>query len=235
MRLAATEYGRYLAQLRSLSPEEWAAPTDCPAWDVRQMAAHNLGMAVMAASAPEMVRQNVKAQLRQRKHGGLLIDCLTGLQVEERAGMSPDEIVARYAEAGPRAARGRRSRPAWLRRAPMPDRQVVGGVAERWTWGFLFDTILTRDTWMHRMDTARATGRAPELTAGHDGALVADVVAEWAERHGSPCTLTLTGPAGGRWEFGAGGAELELDAVEFCRVVSRRAPATELLDTEVPF
>lgn len=235
MRLAETEYRRYRDQLRGLAGDDWSRPTDCPAWDVRQMAAHNLGMAEMAARMPEMLRQNVKAQLRQRRRGGPVIDCLTALQVEERAGMTPAEIVERYTAAGPRAARGRRRRPAPLRNAAMPGDEVVGGVPERWAWGFVFDTILTRDTWMHRVDTARATGRLPELTPDHDGVLIADVVAEWAGRHGAPCTLVLTGPAGGHWSFGAGGPEIECDAVEFCRITSRRARGEGLLDQEVPF
>ena len=101
--------------------------------------------------------------------------------------------------------------------------------------GYLVDTILTRDTWMHRIDIARATGRDLVLTPDHDGVIVADVVTEWAGRHCAGCTLSLTGPAGGHWTFGAGGPEIELDAVEFCRTLSRRAPATGLLDVEVPF
>ena len=57
LRLAATEYERYLDLLRSLARDDWSRPTDCPAWDVRAMASHNLGMAEMAGSLPEMVRQ----------------------------------------------------------------------------------------------------------------------------------------------------------------------------------
>jgi uncharacterized protein (TIGR03083 family) len=231
MRLAEREYGRYLDVLRALDPEDWARPTDCPAWDVRAMAAHNLGMAEMAASLRETARQNVKAARR----GGVFIDALTALQVEEHADLTPEQVIARYASVAPRAARGRRRRSALLRRAPLPGAQDVGGVPERWTYGYLVDTILTRDTWMHRVDTARATGRDLVLTPEHDGAIVADVVQEWAGRHGAPCTLTLTGRAGGGWTFGAGGPQLELDAVEFCRTVSRRAHGTGLLDVEVPF
>ena len=33
LRLAATEYGRYLEQLESLGPEDWSRPTDCSAWE----------------------------------------------------------------------------------------------------------------------------------------------------------------------------------------------------------
>lgn len=232
-RLAATEYGRYLDLLRSLGPDDWARPTDCPAWAVRAMAAHNLGMAEMVASPEEQQRQ---AQTAARR-GGVYIDALTGLQVEERAAMTSGELIARYAEVSPRAARGRAGAPEGVRVSPMPLPQTVNRVVERWSVGFLLDTVLTRDTWMHRIDTARATGRAPELTADHDGVLVADIVAEWAERHAGSCALTLTGPAGGRWTFGSGDPELELDAVEFARVLSgRRSAATRLpLDTEIPF
>ena len=113
--------------------------------------------------------------------------------------------------------------------------QPLNGAAERWTFGFLFDVILTRDTWMHRVDTAEATGKELELTADHDGVLVADVVAEWAGRHGLPFSLTLTGPAGGSFSRGSDGTEIELDAVEYCRILSGRAPGTGLLGTEVPF
>ena len=38
--LAETETARMVAALGSLGPEDWAKPTDCPAWDVRAMAGH---------------------------------------------------------------------------------------------------------------------------------------------------------------------------------------------------
>jgi uncharacterized protein (TIGR03083 family) len=230
MRLAATEYGRYLDQLRSLDAADWTRPTDCPAWDVRGMAGHCLGMVQFAASFPAMVRQNVTATRR----GGEFIDAFTDLQVQDNAVLSTEELLARYAELAPRAVRGRRRRCAVMGRAPMPGTQVIGGVPERWTFGYLFASILTRDTWMHRVDTARATGRDLVLTPEHDGVIVADVVAEWAGRHGQPHTLTLTGPAGGRWSSG-NGPELELDAIEFCRVLSGRGHGEGLLGAEVPF
>src|ERR1019366_3724301 len=77
--------------------------------------------------------------------------------------------------------------------------------AERWQLGYLVDTIFTRDTWMHRLDISRATGQEMVLTADHDGRLIANIVAEWALRHGQPFTLNLTGAAGGRWRVGDGG------------------------------
>jgi hypothetical protein len=92
---------------------------------------------------------------------------------------------------------------------------------------------------MHRVDAARATGRELELTADHDGRIVEDVVAAWARRHGQPFTLTLTGPAGGTYtsrgrDDTEEGVELELDAIEFCRILAGRAEAQGLLTTIVP-
>jgi uncharacterized protein (TIGR03083 family) len=49
MRLAADEYQRYLHVLQALNGDDWTQPTDCPAWTVRDVAGHNLGMAEMVA------------------------------------------------------------------------------------------------------------------------------------------------------------------------------------------
>jgi hypothetical protein len=101
--------------------------------------------------------------------------------------------------------------------------------------GYLMGCIYTRDAWMHRIDLARATGRPLRLTADHDGRIVADVVAEWAGTHGQPFTLTLTGPAGGRFSRGTDGEAITVDAIEFCRILSGRVTGSGLLVHEVPF
>lgn len=231
MRLAATEYDRVVELLRSLPPEAWLTRTACPAWDVRQMAAHLLGMAEMAASIRESTRQVKVAAAR----GGVFIDALTALQVEERADLTPKQIVERFAAVGPKAAKGRRRAPWFIRRRAMPQQQVVAGRDEVWTVGYLLDVILTRDPWMHRIDITRATGAELVHTPDHDGVLIDDVVREWAARHGQPCSLVLTGPAGGTWRFGTGGPDLEADATDFSLMVTLRRPADGLFATEVPF
>ena len=122
----------------------------------------------------------------------------------------------------------------------MPERQLVAGHLERWTFGYLIDVILTRDPFMHRLDIHAATGLPARITAEHEGRIVDDVVQEWADRHGKPYTLDLTGPAGGHWSSGDGEA-IHLDALDFCRIISGRpATATKveptgLLTTAVPF
>lgn len=239
MRLAATEYQRITDQLRELSPDEWAAATCCAGWDVRLMACHVLGMAEFAASSAEKARQWL---VSRRARGALFIDRLTAVQVAKHAGRPTSELVARMAETGLRAARARQATPAMVRKMVVPENaDAAGDHPERWTLGYLVDVIGTRDTWMHRSDIAEATGRPMVLTAEHDGVIVADVAAEWAARHGQPCSLTLAGPAGGTWTWGDGGPRYELDAVEFCRILSGRRPAAGdqeadgLLTVPVPF
>jgi uncharacterized protein (TIGR03083 family) len=231
MRLAATEYERVGQLFGSLSPAQWATPTNCPPWDVRQMAGHVLGMAEMASSLLEQRRQ-LRAAARR---GGEFIDALCAVQVEMHAADTPAVVRSSWAQISPRAARSRRRIPAFVRRRAMPQTQTVNGVEEAWTIGYLTETILTRDPWMHRLDIAAATGAKPTLTPEHDGVIVEDVVHEWAMRHGRPVTLRLDGPAGGSWEFGIGGPEMHLDCIEFCFQLTGRSPAQGLTQTQVPF
>jgi uncharacterized protein (TIGR03083 family) len=233
MRLAADEYARLIDQLRGLSASDWTRPTACAAWDVHAMACHVLGMAEMASSPVEQVRQ-ARAARRRR---GLFIDALTALQVDKHVHRSPSDVVQRLDVATRKAAKGRARTPSLLRRVRMGNQPVdeLGAQMEAWTVGYLTEVVLTRDTWIHRSDVAEATEGTMVLTAVHDGVIVADVVAEWADRHAQTCALTLTGPAGGSWSWGDGGPSYRLDAVHFCRIVSGRATGEGLLGTRVPF
>ena len=239
IRLAETEYQRVADAVDALQTDDWTRPTDCTAWDVRELVAHVAGMAKFASTPLEMARQLRAAKARQQD-GQALVDAQTAVQVEQRKNLGRDELRAELRRVGPRAAKGRRRTPRFVRRLRLPDPQIVNDAPETWSIGYLTDVILTRDPWMHRLDLARATGQAPVLTADHDGIIVADVVLEWARRHGRPYRLELTGPAGGCWSYGNGGEGIVVDAVDFCRVVSGRPdPAGErptgLLATQVPF
>ncbi len=235
MRLAATEYERLADLLAELGADDWREPTECTGWDVRAMAGHCVGMARMMTGLRETARQTVISARAARRSGKPQVDELTALQVREQAHMPDESIAAQMRQTGRAAVAGRSRMPAALRALSIS--QDGGAGKEKWRLGFLTDTILTRDPWMHRGDISRATGRELLLTADHDGMIVADVVAEWSIRHGQPFELVLTGPAGGRWQVGEGGPRLELDAVEFCRALSGRGevPRTGLLATAVPF
>jgi len=236
MRLQAHELERTLALLKSLDDPSWAAATDCPAWDIRAMYQHVLGACEAGASIRENIRQLRRARTYRSQHGGPLEAALSAVQVSERAGLSPAQITRRLEAIAPKTVRGRTRTPALIRRHA--SLAVDGPVHERWKLGYLIDTIYLRDLWMHRIDAARAAARPPELTPGHDGRIVADITAEWARRHGQPFLLDLTGPAGGSYARDPGNPAAErhnLDAVEFCRILAGRAPATGLFTTIVPF
>ena len=235
MQLAATEYDRMAEALAALSPDDWTKPTDCPTWDVRELGCHMVGMAEMATDPQEGERQRTIAGSMIAAEGGEFIDALTAVQVSERADWSPEQVVAGARSVAPRAALGRDQTPLVVRQQPLAAAPLVNRVREIWSVGFLVDVILTRDPWMHRMDLARATGHDPLLTADHDGVIVADVVEEWAARHGAPYELQLTGPAGGSWRRGEGGERIEIDAIDFCRILSGRGQAHGLLSVAVPF
>lgn len=235
MQLAKTEYARMVDTLAGLDPDDWTRPTDCTLWDVRQLACHMVGMADMVTTPLEMRRQSRKADAIAEAQGIDQLTAITGLQVSERADWTTDEIIEGAKKVGPKAVRGRRLTPGFMRKRQFPQPQHVNGRDESWAIGFLSDVILTRDPWMHRMDIAKAVDTPPVLTPEHDGVIVADVVEEWAERHGGPFRLTLTGPAGGTWSRGSDGQAIEMDAVDFCRAVSGRSRGEGLLATEVPF
>ena len=234
MRLAATEYARCADLMARLEPRHWSASTVNTGWDVRDTAGHMLGMMQMMSSLPQLLGQMATSMREAKKaNAPVSIDYLTALQIRRNANLTTADLVQQWRELAPKAVRGRRRIPRLLRGRTMPEAQLVGGRLERWTFGYLVDVILTRDPFMHRLDICAATGLDPRATAEHDGRLVDDIVQEWAQRHGQPYTLELTGPAGGVW--GAGGERITLDALEFCRIVSGRGEATGLLATAVPF
>lgn len=231
--LAGTEYDRFVTAVEALAQEDWSRPTDNDLWDVKTLVAHVLGMMEMSASVREAIRQQKAATGASRRSGKPLIDELTAVQAGKHVDRPVDELKAAVRAQAPKALAGRRRAPRLVRALPMPSGSPE--FPEKWRVGYLLEVILTRDTWMHRVDLSRATGGELALTEDHDGRLVADVVAEWGRRHGRPFTLLLTGPAGGSFTNGGGGEPLELDAVEFCRILSGRGRGTGLLAQRVPF
>jgi uncharacterized protein (TIGR03083 family) len=235
MDLAEAEYARLIEVVESLDDGAFAAQTDCAGWTVKDVLGHLLGMLALQADPEELARQLKSATEAAARSGRLRLDELTDLQVREHAELSPGDITSALGVAAPRALAARRALPVDRRAVPY-DPQLPG--ENGWTLGYLFGIIHTRDPWLHRVDICRATGADLVLTGDHDGRLIQNVVAEWAGKHGAPFVLELAGPAGGRYEAhpcGAGGEHITLDAVQFCRILSGRAPGAGLLQTRVTF
>jgi len=220
--IALEEFRRYAALCASLTPEEWAAPTDCTWWDVRKMSLHVLGAADAQASVKEFVHQFTKGvplnkQLPESHH---FVDGVNELQIREREHLTNEELVAQLQAVGPKAVKGRWGTPPPMRYLPIDFGAPIGWKPLK----YLLDVGFTRDVFAHRVDICAALGRDMELTSEHDGRLVADMVGEWGDLHDLSYELALTGPAGGSFTRGSGGTRAELDAIEFVRVISGRRP-----------
>lgn len=224
-RLSRAQYVRLVNTLDTLSPDEWAAPTACTGWDVKAVAGHVLGVLESVRWPREFVRQYVAS-----RRLGLAdwIDALNAVQVRDHADWSPARVAGRLRTLVEPGLRMRARVPAPLRNAVRLRMDVAGRVSLGW----IIDVIYTRDVFIHRIDVARATGRDLVLD-DVERRIVADMVREWAARHGEPVTLVLTGPAGETYACRGGGREVVADAVEFTLAVAGRAPVEGALGTPV--
>jgi uncharacterized protein (TIGR03083 family) len=232
MRIAKVENSKFAALLRSFEPGDWTKPTDCALWDVRALAAHVVGSAAGQASPREFVRQVRTGRPLVAEIGGQFWwDGMNQLQVRERADFTAEQLVAEWDDASARALRARTRLPRLVASLPLLNLPAPVG---RKPLSYLFDVGFTRDVWMHRIDLARATTKELDVDADHDARLVADLVAEWASTHGEPFMLTLGGPAGGQFRAGSDGEHVDMDAIEFCRILAERGHGSGILRCPLP-
>ncbi len=215
------EVAAFLAALRSLGTGDWAKPTDCPGWTVRDVAAHVLGQWEGAARVRVFLRRHRIGHRRYPEKSRL--DAMNQQQVDDLGQLPPATLIDTLARTGPKSIRAIRRIPAFVRRLsvnrffpedPLPDPSLA----------YILDVIGARDTWMHRVDIMTATGR-PMVLSSHDKEIVAQTVRDlgltW---QGPPIALELTGPAGGSWTLGTGTpvATVRADAVDYVRTLAGR-------------
>lgn len=232
--LAGQAYAALLTDLATVSDDDWIRPTDCAGWTVRDMTAHLVGAAQGHASMRVLLGQYLWGVRHRQSYGGSALDATNQRQIDGQAELRSQDLPAVLADVAPRAVAGRSRLARLLGRAPLSLDEAGSwyeGMPSRTTMGELCAVILTRDVWMHRLDLARALGRSPSLDPRVDGRIVADTVSDWAARHGEPFTLTLTGPAGGTFFADGGGPVLEVDALDFARVMAGRRPDSALPDS----
>jgi uncharacterized protein (TIGR03083 family) len=158
------EWGSFEEMVRSLSAEEWRAPTRCASWEVRDVAGHVVGTAADALYG--RTGQNTPDD-----------------QARERRERSPAEVadeLASVVAAGQPILAGLDDQ-AWDGPSPAPGLTMRQGVETLWY-----------DAYVHGDDILSAIGRetegGPALRAS-----VAHVVEALAERGWGPATLALDG------------------------------------------
>ncbi len=213
-RLGREELRRLLELVESLDEQDWHRPTACTLWSVRDMLAHQAGAYASGTGYRELVHQYMAAIPML---GGMSEDAVNRRQLADRADRSPAELIAELRETGDRAVANWAHRFRFFKLFGIPH-PGPGWLSMR----HLMLVIHSRDTWIHRLDICRATGRPFRQTAAHDGRIVALVVRDLAGSlartlGGQAMALELTGPAGGAWRVGRGvpAATVRMDAVDF--------------------
>lgn len=227
--LLKVEFERLLAVLVSLEPADWFKPTACSLWNVHDVVAHQAGGYASGTSYREMIRQ----YSRIPKRGQLPEDAVNELQVLERAGKSPAELIAELRNVGPPAIHNWSYHFHFAKRISIPH-----PVAGLFSLRHLMWVIHSRDTWMHRLDICKATGRPFEQTAEQDGRIVElimlDVTRALRKKLADKAVLfQLTGAAGGAWKTGPGQptAAIQVDALDFCTLASGRSSYEEVFSS----
>lgn len=235
---ARVEIDRFLALVETLSSDDWTKPTDCTAWNVRAVVAHQASHPIGAANTWEFIDQfNPLRFLGYIAKGMNLLDAANQRQVDIRAQRSTSELIAEIRQYAEPSIQNRQHFPFFIRKMTIP----VPGQSFKVSGADLLDIIYTRDMWMHRYDIARAAGREFVRTAEHDGRIVELIVRELQRSltrvlGDRSVKYHLTGEAGVVWQLGGTGtpeATITLDVMEFSRLASGRLTAARALADQI--
>jgi len=223
--LAEAEYAALLTMLRGLDDPQWAAPTECAPWSVRDLVAHLAGAADEAVHLRVQLRhlRAAKARIGEAE----FVDVLNEEQLADRTGRPYGELLAELTELAIHAPKARMRTPWFIRRRPLP---IEAGGPAGDTLAYLLDVIYTRDIWMHRIDIARATGCELVRSEVEDAVVeqvMRDLDRTWTD---DPVRIELTGRVSGTWSIGGASptTRIALDAVAACRLWSGRSDETGL-------
>jgi len=227
-RVATAELAAWAALLADLAAEDWRRPT-ASGWTVREMIAHVVGQQAESAR-PWTIGGKIR-RARRRYPAMSSLDAHNALQVAEYGTLTPAELTRTLATLGVNAVRSRRRTPGLVRRQSalryFPEEPLIEP-----RLGYVIDVLSNRDTWMHRVEIARATGRA-FLAGEHDKAVVAQVVLDLAlEWAGPAIELELSGALGGTWGLGRGKpiATVRVETLDYLWLLSGRVgrPALDI-------
>lgn len=228
--LSQMAYERLLDVLMQLSGTDWTQPTYCTEWMVRDMTAHLAGSVTGSTSFAEFRRQNV--QNPYLKEFSDPVDGTNKLQLEDRAGKTPAELVTEFRQNGQVAVNNRQKLPWLVRKIHLPMGSLGFASIE-----YLMDVIYPRDQWMHRYDICAAAGKEMVVTPEHDGRIIALILRDLAQnlkkQLGSRTVdLHLRGALEATYRFGQGSrptAVIEMDFFDFNLLASGRKKVADVV------
>lgn len=219
----------------ALDDEDWSRPTASAGWTVKDLVAHVAGQFEEQARFGTFRRRLREA--KRRYPDRIALDAHNQFQIDELAGLPTAELKANLARDVPAALKAIGRTPWFVRRLPstiffpeppLPDRRM----------SYLFDVLTSRDTWMHRLEIADATGR-PFTVDDHDLAVVDQVMADLARAWSGPgLKIELTGVVRGVWSLGSNPQTNSVDGLALMRHLSGRGGLEEdhpLHDARVVF
>lgn len=140
-----------LAVCDELPDPLWDAPTECPGWSVKDVAAHVTGVEALLLGRPRPKLDEPVDAPYVRNDLGRMVE----LDVQARRPLPPQAVLAELREVVAERHRSLRESP------PDPDAPVV------WVQGPTTMTGMMRlrvfDVWAHEQDIRRATGRPGDL------------------------------------------------------------------------
>jgi uncharacterized protein (TIGR03083 family) len=208
------ERTRLVAFLESIPEAAWDKPTLCEGWTVRDLVSHLIG------NAADIVAQNLDGagspEYNQR-------------QIDERAGRSPAELLAEWAEQGPAFEAAIEALDDTFWNTPYLEFGTVGQALQR----------LVEDIWVHGQDIRIPLGEAPSPGPGLDATL--DIVARELPKRcerlapGVASVLIKTEGDVRNVETGTNGVTLELagDAATIALAATGRVALDEAPDVSV--
>ena len=192
---------------RSLSADEWAAPSGCAGWRVQDVLAH-LACTFRTVAEPGTLPPGVTGDLEATQEVG----------VAERKDWPPDRVLAEYEELGTRAIEAL----AGLQAPGIGENMIPIENAGMYPLHMVANA-LAFDHYCHlRNDILQPGGPVDRPSPPHDD-LRLEATLEWliaglpqmpgpaiAEAVEAPVVLDLTGPGGGTWTIRPGGDGVEV-------------------------
>ncbi len=191
------EYTDFAALLRSLSTGQWETPSRCEGWTVADVAGHVVGQL---------------SDVSQLRLEGLGTPEVTGRQVEERRGRSPDALADELAASAETASAlaAAFDDDAWSAPGPPGTPGTLGqGLESLW-----FDTYLHADDIRAAIDQPTVTGDGVLASVSHIAQILTDQ--GWG-----PATLRLDGLE--EFPVSGGGTIVAAEPMAFILVSTGRA------------